>query len=121
MQSEISVLAVIVFTYFCLQIVLKIITTLIIADQQPARASFIDVLGQILSLIFILILVKNHPGITDPAGNRLMPFTTYRSDWRQFDSISQAVLKNTDRAFQKLNSITPKAFLTWGFFSLSFK
>jgi O-antigen/teichoic acid export membrane protein len=58
MQSEISVLAVIVFTYFCMQTVLKIITTLISANQQPARASLIDVLGQILSLIFILILVK---------------------------------------------------------------
>jgi len=58
MQSEISVLAIIVFTYFCLQFVLKIITTLISANQQPARASLIDVLGQILSLIFILILVK---------------------------------------------------------------
>lgn len=62
MQSEISILAVIVFTYFCLQFVMKIITTLIIADQQPARASLIDVLGQILSLIFILILVKNTQG-----------------------------------------------------------
>jgi O-antigen/teichoic acid export membrane protein len=62
MQSEISVLALIVFTYFCLQIVLKIITTLISANQQPARASLIDVLGQILSLIFILILVKTTQG-----------------------------------------------------------
>ena len=62
MQSEISVLAIIVFTYFCLQIVLKIITTLISANQQPARASLIDVLGQIFSLIFILILVKTTKG-----------------------------------------------------------
>ncbi len=58
MQSEISVLAIIVFTYFCLQTVLKIITTLISANQQPARAALIDVLGQVLCLIFILILVK---------------------------------------------------------------
>ena len=58
MQSEISILAVIVFTYFCLQFVLRVITTLIIADQQPAKSSLIDVFGQIFSLIFILILVK---------------------------------------------------------------
>ncbi len=62
MQSEISILAVIVFTYFCLQFVLRVITTLIIADQQPAKSSLIDVLGQILSLIFIIILVKTTEG-----------------------------------------------------------
>lgn len=62
MQSEISVLAVIIFSYFCLQFVLRIITTLIIADQQPAKSSLIDVLGQILSLIFISILVKTTEG-----------------------------------------------------------
>src|SRR5665213_1149128 len=45
MQSEISILAVIVFTYFCLQFVLRVITTLILADQQPAKSSLIDVIG----------------------------------------------------------------------------
>ena len=58
MESEISVVALIVFTYFCLQFILRIITTVITADQQPAKASLIDVLGQILSLIFVFILVK---------------------------------------------------------------
>src|SRR5665647_2827140 len=62
MQSEISILALIVFTYFCLQFVLRIITTLILADQQPAKSSLVDVLGQILSLIFIVILVKTTEG-----------------------------------------------------------
>ena len=62
MQAEISVLAVIVFTYFCIQFVLRVITTLIIADQQPAKSSLIDVLGQILSLVFIVILVRTTQG-----------------------------------------------------------
>lgn len=62
MQSEISILAVIVFTYFCLQFVLRIITALVLADQQPAKSSLIDVAGQILSLIFILFLVKTTGG-----------------------------------------------------------
>lgn len=62
MQSEISVLAVIIFSYFCLQFILRVITTLIIADQQPAKSSLIDVLGQILSLFFIIILVKTTGG-----------------------------------------------------------
>jgi O-antigen/teichoic acid export membrane protein len=62
MRSEISVLAIIVFTYFCLQFILRIITTIITADQQPAKASVIDVLGQVVSLIIVLILVKTTSG-----------------------------------------------------------
>ncbi|MFC4873122.1 MATE family efflux transporter [Negadavirga shengliensis] len=62
MRSEVSLLAVIVFTYFCLQFVLKIINTLITADQQPAKASLIDLFGQLISLLFIAILVKTTEG-----------------------------------------------------------
>ena len=62
MQKEVSLLAVIVFTYFCLQFVLKIITSIIIADQQPAKSSAINVLGQIFSLIIIFVLVKTTQG-----------------------------------------------------------
>jgi O-antigen/teichoic acid export membrane protein len=62
MHQEISMLAIIVFTYFCLQFVLRIIITVIIADQQPAKASLIDVLGQVLSLIVIFMLVKTTSG-----------------------------------------------------------
>ena len=56
MQSEISLLAVIVFTYFCLQFVLRIITTITTANQQPAKASLIDLLGQLLSLLLFLLI-----------------------------------------------------------------
>ena len=62
MASEMAILAVIIFTYFCLQFVLKVITTLIIADQQPAKSALIDVLGQLLSLLIIVILVKTTEG-----------------------------------------------------------
>lgn len=62
MASEVSMLAVIVFTYFCLQFVLRIVTTINIADQQPARASIVDLLGQFASLLFIFILVKTTRG-----------------------------------------------------------
>lgn len=61
-HHDISTLAIIVFTYFCLQFVLRIVITVIIADQQPAKASLIDVLGQFLSLIVIFILVKTTSG-----------------------------------------------------------
>lgn len=60
--AQVSTLAVIVFTYFCLQFIFKIINTLILANQEPAKASLIDVVGQVLSLVFIFILVKTTSG-----------------------------------------------------------
>ena len=60
--DEISYLAVIVFTYFCLQFVLRIITTIITANQEPAKASFIDFMGQVLSLLVITFLVFTTEG-----------------------------------------------------------
>jgi len=62
MKSEVSMLAVIVFSYFCISFVLKIITTILLADQKPAKSSLIDLMGQVFSLIFILILVKTTQG-----------------------------------------------------------
>ena len=62
LQSEVTILAVIVFTYFCLSFVLRIITTILLADQRPAKSSFIDLLGQVFSLFFILILVRTTEG-----------------------------------------------------------
>jgi O-antigen/teichoic acid export membrane protein len=62
MESEVSLLALIVFTYFCLSFVLKIITTILLADQQPAKSSLIDLLGQIISLVLIWVLVKTTQG-----------------------------------------------------------
>jgi O-antigen/teichoic acid export membrane protein len=62
MRSETSLLALIVFTYFCISFVLKVITTILIADQQPAKSSFLDLLGQVMSLIVILVLVKTTQG-----------------------------------------------------------
>lgn len=62
MQSEVSTLALIVFTYFCLSFVLRIITTVMLADQRPAGSSLINLIGQIISLAIIFILVKTTEG-----------------------------------------------------------
>lgn len=56
--EELSLLALIVFTFFCLQFVLKLITTILRADQRPAYASVFDLFARILSLIIIFILIK---------------------------------------------------------------
>ncbi len=61
-SSDVSKLAVIVFTYFCMQFILRTLSTIIAADQEPAQASLIDVIGQLISLIIIVILVKTTEG-----------------------------------------------------------
>lgn len=62
MRPDVTMLAIIVFTYFCISFVFRIITTILLADQFPAKSSLIDLLGQAFSLILIIILVKTTEG-----------------------------------------------------------
>ena len=61
-EREISTLAIIVFSYFCFQFVFRIITTILTADQKPAKASLLDMLGQLIALMLIYILTKTTHG-----------------------------------------------------------
>ena len=56
--KEVSLLAVIIFSYFCFQFVFRIINTILIADQKPSRASFVDLSGQVISLIIIFAMTR---------------------------------------------------------------
>jgi O-antigen/teichoic acid export membrane protein len=58
LKSEVTILAVIVFTYFCLQFTLKIVSTILVADQQPAKSALIDLVSQALAMLIIIILVR---------------------------------------------------------------
>lgn len=62
LDAELTSVFNILLIFFCLQMVLKIITTMIIADQKPALASGIDTIGQVLSLGVIFILTKTTSG-----------------------------------------------------------
>lgn len=62
MSNELSILALIVFSFFCMQIVLKTINTVLIADQKPAIAASFDMLGQLIVLIIIYLLTKTTAG-----------------------------------------------------------
>lgn len=62
MRLEVTTLAIIVFTYFCLSFIFRIITTILLADQRPAGSSLIDLIGQIFALIVIVILVRSTAG-----------------------------------------------------------
>ena len=59
---ELSVLALMVFAFFCLQFVFQLLTTIITANQQPAKASLINFIGSLLSLIIIFFLTKTTSG-----------------------------------------------------------
>jgi len=62
MASELSILALIVFVFFALQFVLKLITTVLTSDQQPAKASLFDFLGTLISFLIIFVLTKTTSG-----------------------------------------------------------
>ena len=62
MAGELSTLALIVFVFFCLQFVLQLITTVLTADQQPAKASLFNFFGSLLSGLIILLLTKTTAG-----------------------------------------------------------
>ncbi len=62
MERELSILSLIVFTFFCLQFVLKLITTVLTANQEPAKASLFNFLGSLFSLCVIFILTKTTEG-----------------------------------------------------------
>lgn len=62
MERDVALLAVIIVSYFCLLFVLKIVSTVLIADQQPAQSSLIDLVGQVMAFFIILILVNTTKG-----------------------------------------------------------
>jgi O-antigen/teichoic acid export membrane protein len=62
MAKELSIVAFIVISFFCLQMLLKLVNTVLIADQKPAKSAFFDTLGQVLALAIIFILTKTTQG-----------------------------------------------------------
>lgn len=62
MAAELSILALIVFVFFCLQFVFQLLTTIIVSDQQPSKASLINFIANLLSLTVIFILTKTTAG-----------------------------------------------------------
>lgn len=62
MVGELSTLAMLVFVFFCLQFVFQLLTTILTANQQPAKASIINFVGSLFSLLIIFILTKTTAG-----------------------------------------------------------
>lgn len=57
-QEELKKVFSILTAFFCLDMVVKLFKSLLSADQKPGAASWIDVLGQLLSLGVIYLLTK---------------------------------------------------------------
>jgi O-antigen/teichoic acid export membrane protein len=62
MAGELSLLALIVFVFFCLRFVLQLIMTVMTANQQPAKAALFNLFGSVFSLAIIFILTKTTSG-----------------------------------------------------------
>ena len=58
LQNELSILMPIVFGFFCLQLVVKLITTIYTADQQHSTQGKIHFLTSVSSLVVIWVLTK---------------------------------------------------------------
>lgn len=57
-DEELRRVFVVLIVFFCLQLILNTITTLLLADQKVARAALITTIGQFLVLISIYIITK---------------------------------------------------------------
>lgn len=57
-SNELQTLVLIIFSFFCLQFILQLINTVLTADQKPAKASLINLIGSIFSLALIFVLTK---------------------------------------------------------------
>lgn len=56
-ENELSILAIIVFSFFCLQFILKQTTVILLADQKSGMVELIGLLGNVLSLLGILAVL----------------------------------------------------------------
>ena len=62
MESELSSLAAIVFTFFCLRLVFGLILTVLVADQRPAVGTLLEILTNALTLACVYILTRISAG-----------------------------------------------------------
>lgn len=61
-ESDLKVALYVLIVYFCVTFILRILSVVLIADQRPAYSSFIDFLGQGLSLVAVLFLPSGSDG-----------------------------------------------------------
>lgn len=108
-KDELRKVFAILTAFFCLDMVVKLFKSLLNADQKPALASWIEVLGQVLSLAVIYLLTKVSEGSLlslatfysgIPAITVLVVsafafrFTSYRQYAPRFSAVRKALIKD---------------------------
>jgi len=94
LAGELSILALIVFVFFCLRFIFQLLSTVLAANQEPAKGSFIELMGSMASLFLIFILTKTTSGSLIYLG-AILSFTPvfvlivssiwfYRNDYKKF-------------------------------------
>jgi O-antigen/teichoic acid export membrane protein len=58
LAQELSKIALIVFTFFCLQFVFRLVSAILLADQKSAMSDFLNLCGNAFALGIIFILTK---------------------------------------------------------------
>lgn len=61
-NSDVSNAFIITIGFFCLQMILKVIGTLLLADQKTALSNSINTIGQIINLLIIIIVSRSGDG-----------------------------------------------------------
>lgn len=61
-KDELSIVALITFIFFAINLVMQLINIILIATQEPSKAAFNELLGKILGLVIIWILVQSTKG-----------------------------------------------------------
>lgn len=61
-QDRLSNLVTLVFLFFCFQFLLQLISTILTANHEPAKSSFISFLGNVIVLLSIFILSRTYTG-----------------------------------------------------------
>lgn len=93
-RNEIALVVLVVVTFFCVQFVFRLISTLLTADQRPAAAGYINTAGMVISLLAVYLLAYVSEGsltylsIVFGAAN-LVPVLIasiwlYRSEYRNY-------------------------------------
>lgn len=57
-SNELQILSYVIFILFCLNFILKLISTILTADQKPAKASIFDLYSRVIAVITIYILTN---------------------------------------------------------------
>lgn len=60
--NNLSLVVLVVFAFFCFQFVIQLINNVLTANQTPAKTAFLNLMGQLLSLIAVLFLIRYKQG-----------------------------------------------------------